>query len=438
MSRRIVVIGGGVSGATVALDLTSAGCQVVLVERSPRLGGLVVDFEVGGTSLECFYHHVFPHEEHIQALISRLGLDDRLSWLESSVGVYRHGRLWPFTTPLDLLRFRPLPLLDRLRSGVGALRMGRVDDWRQLDDLPALEWLARYTGERAVDAVWAPLLRAKFGAAAGTVPAAWMWARFRQRSGGRGRSGGERLGYLRGGFRQLFDALAAELDRLGADVRTGSSVRRVVVRGGRAEGVELHDGTTIDADAVVYAGTMPGLEDLLPPEHVDPRWEATGALGVLCVVLELDQPLGSLYWTNVCDPDLPFGGVIEHTNLVPASDYDGRHIVYLGRYFTLDDPIASADPQQEAERWVDIMAERWPGFDRRHVLAVHPFHARYASPLVSLGYGRRLPPTATAVDGLFAATSAQIYPFDRGMSDGVALGQAAAADVLAHLEPVVA
>jgi protoporphyrinogen oxidase len=149
-------------------------------------------------------------------------------------------------------------------------------------------------------------------------------------------------------------------------------------------------------------------------------------LGVLCVVLETQRPLTSMYWTNVCDDRLSFGGLIEHTNLVPAADYGGRHVTYLGRYFTADEDIARVDPQAQADVWLDELAAVLPSFDRSAVLAVHPFRTPYAAPLVTINYRAKIPPLRAELDGLFLCTTAQIYPQDRGMSEGVRTGEDAA------------
>jgi protoporphyrinogen oxidase len=429
VTRRVAVIGGGIGGASAALRLAQTGVDVTLIERSPSLGGLVVSFEVAGTPLECFYHHIFPHEREIIGLIDELGLSGRLGWYPSSVGILRDGRFWPFTSPLDLLRFGPLSLVDRLRTGIGGLRLCRVGDWQELDQLPAQDWLRAYCGGPAVDVVWGPMLTAKFGPAAGDVPAAWMWGRFQQRAGAR-KGGGEKLGYLRGGFRQLFEALDRTLRRAGVQVATETAVSEIILNGDRVTGVETNAGT-VDADAVLYTGPLPGLSRLVPEDRTDPRWGQVGGLGVICVILELARPISNVYWTNVCDPALPFGGIIEHTNFVPSADYGGRHIAYLSRYFTSDEPIAGSDPTEEAVRWVDALVDRVDGLRRQDVLAVHPFKTPYGAPLVSVGHLDRIPPLQSHLDGLWVSTTGQIYPQDRGMSEGVRTGTEAAAAIVA-------
>jgi protoporphyrinogen oxidase len=209
-------------------------------------------------------------------------------------------------------------------------------------------------------------------------------------------------------------------------------VREVHVAGGVARGVTTTDGETIAADAVLYTGAMPGVRAIVPTEHHDARWDGRG-LGVLCVVVETTQPITDVYWTNVCDDALPFGGLIEHTNMVPPADYGNRHVAYLSRYFTADEDVARADPAAEAERWLDALAARLPSFDRSSVVAVHPFRTPYAAPLVDLGYGKRLAPMRSPLAGFYVCTTAQIYPHDRGMNEGVVMGQRAADEILADV-----
>lgn len=427
---RTVIVGGGIAGATAALRLAEHGENVTVIEGGERLGGLVVSFEVGGTPLECFYHHIFPHESHIRALIDELGLTPKLDWLPSTMGVLTGGRLWPFTTPLDILQFGPMTLPERVRMGIGGLRLQRWKDWESLDTVPAMEWLEHACGPAAVRELWGPLLRAKFGSAAPRVPAAWMWGRFEQRRGAR-KGSGEKLGYLRGGFRQVFDGLAVRLSQLGVEVRTSTRVSSIAVDGPRAVGVHTDTGD-VEADSVLYTGGLPGIVKLVPEAHVDRRWVEAEGMSVICSVIETDRPITDVYWTNVCDDSLDFGAIIEQTNLVPPSDYGGRHVTYLGRYFTKDEPVARADPAEETGKWLDQLAATYSQFDRSTVQAVHPFRAPYAAPLVTLGYRAKIPEQRTTLANLYLATTAQIYPADRGMSEGVRMGGEAAQLILSE------
>lgn len=50
---RVLVIGGGIAGVQAALDLANAGSDVVLVERSPSLGGKMAALDKTFPTLDC-------------------------------------------------------------------------------------------------------------------------------------------------------------------------------------------------------------------------------------------------------------------------------------------------------------------------------------------------------------------------------------------------
>src|SRR4030065_331328 len=53
VTRRALVIGGGVSGLQAALDIADQGCEVVLVERSPSIGGKMIQLSETFPTLDC-------------------------------------------------------------------------------------------------------------------------------------------------------------------------------------------------------------------------------------------------------------------------------------------------------------------------------------------------------------------------------------------------
>ena len=76
--------------------------------------------------------------------------------------------------------------------------------------------------------LWPPLLRSKFGEHADDIGATWLWNKIKLRSSSRGSDQRqEMLGYLDGGFGLLYETLAEDLRRRGAQIRLSCPVRRV-------------------------------------------------------------------------------------------------------------------------------------------------------------------------------------------------------------------
>ena len=313
--------------------------------------------------------------------------------------------------------------------GLGSVRMTGAD-WRRFDRTQAREWLRLATSDRAVDVIWDPLLSFKFGTAERPFPASWMAARFRQRASARTLRG-ERLGYLRGGFRQLFDGSGAELERLGADVQLGTGVERIEVDEGRVLGVTTSAGTEIERRAsCTPASSRPGRTPSEPTRSTRVCPAPANARGRRAS--SSSSPSRSVTRTgrtsaSTMSPSAPSSST---RTSCPADDYGGRHIVYLGRYFTPDDPLATADPRADVQGLDRVAGDACAGLleGRRGRRASFP-HALRGS-VVSLGYRHRLLPVRSHVDGLFVATTAQIYPEDRGMNEGVRLADVAAEAVM--------
>jgi phytoene dehydrogenase-like protein len=82
-------------------------------------------------------------------------------------------------------------------------------------------------------------------------------------------------GHARGGMGAITQAMARECAARGVVLRTHAPVARVIVKAGRAAGVELEDGTVIEGARVV-ANVNPKLlfERLVDPQHVDADFRA--------------------------------------------------------------------------------------------------------------------------------------------------------------------
>jgi hypothetical protein len=56
-------------------------------------------------------------------------------------------------------------------------------------------------------------------------------------------------------------------------------------------------------------------------------------------MLLLRHQLSSIYWLNISDRAIPFGGLIEHTNFIPRERYGGQRVLYISHYCYSDEPV---------------------------------------------------------------------------------------------------
>lgn len=434
---RVAVIGGGLAGLCGARELARAGHQVTVFEAFRENGGLAGSFEVAGNRLERFYHHVFATDVDFLDLVEETGLWDALEWHDDLKGNWIDGKIWPYSTPKDILTFGPMPAADRLRMAAASAWLTRVKDWSAYDGITAKAWIIKAMGPRVWRVLWEPLMASKFGPHADSINMAWFYGRVKSRFGvGKKGAPTGKLGYLKGSVHRLVQALERDIAGAGGVLRTASPVRRVHAEGGRVTGVETPQGVQ-PFDAVLATCAPPRFVEAaghLLPEADRARLESLKYIGACVAVLELSESVSPTYWLNVLDKDFPFVAVIEHTRMIPREEYQGRHIVYLAKYLDTDTDFWRLPNDKVLAHNYGWLRRVLPAFDERLVLGAHVMRAEHAQPIVTPGQGGRIPPHRTAVRGLWMANMSQIYPEDRGMSYSVALGKRVAAEMAAEMK----
>ncbi len=434
--KRVAVVGGGFTGLAAAYELAMSGVKVLLYEKDDSLGGLAGSFDVDGVPLEKFYHHWFTNDLWIQELVEELGMGDRVVARPTRTGMYYANRFFKLSTPVDLLRFKALGMVDRVRLGLLALKARRVRNWEELEALTAEEWLVQLGGKKVYEVVWKPLLDSKFGPYAKDVSAVWIWNKLKLRGGSRGKGGAEYLAYYRGGFAALAEAIARVLKDKGVVIRTGCGVESVEAENGHVVGVRLEDGTVDRVDAVLSTVHYPQHARLVGGVVDDAYLEKLSGVDYLanaCLVLFLDRSLSDLYWINVNDASFPYVGVIEHTNFEPPETYGGKHVVYLSRYLPHTEELYRMTSGEVLEFSLPHIRKMFPGFEREWILDFRVWKERYAQPVIDKLYSRKIPGFETPVGGLYLCSMAQIYPEDRGTNYAVREGRMAGRKIVAMI-----
>ena len=311
-----VVVGGGHNGLVCAAYLGRAGLDVCVLERRAVLGGACVteEFHPGFRNSTVSYTVSLLHpqvirdlrlSEHGLAIVPRpisnfLPLPDG-GYLEMGGGITATQaevakfsrrdaeRLPAYYAMLDrvaaVLRDLLLATPPNVGGGIGSL----LDSWRvaksfrKLDLAGRRDVLALFTKSAGeVLDFWfesAPLKAALgFDAVVGNYSSPYASGSayvllhhvFGEVNGQRGQ-----WGHAKGGMGAITQAIARECEAHRVLLRSGAEVARVMVKGGRAAGVELSSGEAIEAKRVV-ASVTPRLlfERLVAPEHLDADFRA--------------------------------------------------------------------------------------------------------------------------------------------------------------------
>jgi phytoene desaturase len=341
MSNHTAIIGAGLGGLSAAIHLAAAGQHVTVLERGPIVGGKAGQVATGGFRWDTG-PTVITLKPVLAGLFAAAGrrLEDYLSLVPIDPLTRYHypdGTVLDISTSLaqtvaNIERIEPRDVDGYLRFLSYAARMNRIispvmlyDDPPALRDLFSLSLLemAQVDLRSMDDAIRAhvrsPYLRqllGRFATYLGTSPytaRAYLniIAHVELTAG---------LWYPIGGTFQIPLAYRRLAEELGVEIHTETPVTRIITQDGRATGVELKDGPSIQADAVV-ADVDPTTvyHDLLPDLRSSARLERWMNRPFSCsgfvMLLGIDKQHPQLAHHNIffsSDYPAEFSAIFEH------------------------------------------------------------------------------------------------------------------------------
>jgi phytoene desaturase len=270
--KKIVIIGGGLGGLSLAIRLQSRGYQVAILEKSSQVGGHASQLKQGGYTFD-LGPSLFTAPEIVRNLFSYAGMrmEDYLDLilLDPFYRIYFHdGSHLDYSGDSDRMReqmsrFDPHDArkYEKFIARSGAIYRFIIDlgyGSRPFDSwvtmlkfipqalklqafLPAYHLSTRYFRDFRHRFAFSfhPLF---LGGSPFRTPAVYQMIPYLEKT--------EKVWYSRGGMYSLVEALAALFQSLGGEICTEHEVLRILVKDRRACGVETGQ-KTLHADAVV-------------------------------------------------------------------------------------------------------------------------------------------------------------------------------------------
>jgi protoporphyrinogen oxidase/putative flippase GtrA len=426
-AKSIAVIGGGFTGLTAAYTLAKLGHRVTVYEAQPILGGLVAGFELDGLPLEKAYHFLYKTDRDIIGLADEIGVGHKLHFYPSSVSLYYDGTLYPFMTPKDLLLFRPLSFVNRIRAGVVALYLSKATKWKKFAKVSAYEWMLKWGGAQVTKVIWEPVLRGKFFNYYDKIAMSYLWSRVYVRANSKDKGDvTEKLGYFDGGFQTFTNRLVERCRELGVQFFVNTKPSRLV-QGEYSASVFINnqervfDACLTTAPSYVFRSLIEHDAHVVSQTYLE-RLTAVEYLGAVLLVFTSDTKLTDYYWHNVNDLDQPFLVLLSLDALVGAENVQGKYVYYVGAYVPHDHEYFSMTDDALLERWVGGIKALFPTFTPEMITNHRIFRFKNAQHIVEPGYEEKIVPYQSELSNLYLANFTQIFPDDRGTNYAVSEG----------------
>jgi protoporphyrinogen oxidase len=428
----VAVVGGGITGIAAALELaSSARYDVIVLEKEKEIGGLNSSYRWQDLVCDRFYHVVLPGDAHTLGFINAVGLKDALVWRRSQTGFFGKDTLVSLSSALDFLRFPFLSPWQKVRLGIGLLYSARLKKTARLDKINAADWLSRVFGEKVYAHIWEPLLRSKLGNACDRTSAAFIWANIARLYGAR-KTGAkqEKLGYVQGGNQAVWAAARKKLTSLKAEIVTDAQVNAIEISAAGAPITLVRQGEKRAFDRILFTVNNPEILRILGGRNDLAYWKSLKRveyLGLICALLVLRRRLSPYYVINLLEGGFPFTGIIESTNVIPPSEVGEKHLLYLPKYLTWDDPLNRLTGRQIGELFMQNLMKIFPGLAPDDVLHLRIFRENCVQPIQELSYLERSVGFRTPLRKVYVANSSMIYDSTINNNAALSLAKKAAA-----------
>ncbi len=419
---KVAVLGGGISGLTTAYYLAKNGFEATVFEKQKNFGGLASGFKAKNWewSLERTYHHIFANDNDILNFSKEIGFDkfffkkpQTSSIYDNNSKVNKKFEIFPLDSPVDLLKFPYLNLIDKLRAGaiLGFLKLSPF--LPLFEKTTSIDFLEKTMGKDAYEMLFGQLFRKKFGDYAGNILASFFWARIKKRT--------KSLGYPEGGFQNFIDYLVDKLKKMNVKLISDFEIKEIL----KIQNSKFKIQNYI-YDIVISTLPTPILTKIstkIFPAYFLQNLRKIKYLNALTVIIESKKPLlKDVYWLNISTSKIPIMAIVEHTNFIDKKYYGNNHLIYLGWYLKDNDKLMLMD-NENLTKFIASYLKLINNTFHVSRSKLYIFRSSFAQPIFDKEFIKVKPDFFTPAKNFYIANLDMTYPYDRGTNYAVKLGK---------------
>lgn len=413
MRKKIIILGGGLTGLSAADKLLSNDYEVTIIEKESFLGGLASSFKIEGEEIPKFNHHIIKSNTTTLRYLERFNLMRNNLWKKINMTFGINGKLHNINIPQGLLRFNYLSIYGRIRFGLfGAYLIFLLNPDKIDPELDAETWLKKLAGKEVTEKIWYNLYgRNKFNIPLNQINAKQFANRLCEKEGY------DEFTFPTKGLQGMIDGLAKSIIQKGGEIHT-----KIII-----EELDLTKNTITfsknnkkhQTKFSIIINTIPVQELIkftkgLPSGYIEKlkKVRYTPVVGLAFGTEEfLDK---KNYWINLFQERIHV--IYQHSILI---DKYKSKVTWCVRYGGSIEDLNKTDKEIK-ELYLDVIKKYFPNMKLNWCFV---FRDKYAEPIYDKYYINYAPTYKTPLNNLYMAGIQITFPKIRNMNVALESGE---------------
>lgn len=242
-----IIIGSGIGGGGVGALLAHAGWKVLVIERNKLIGGRCISYDRSGCTMDLGWHfYCLGKVGPLQEILNRVGLPESIPWNDLNGTSYiQIGKVAKKYSKQSMYEAADESERENFKKLFQAVFTITDEELEKLWYVPVTEWVQTFTKDKMANTLIESFVSQYFCVPSSVASSAEFIRAFRDVMANRATS------YPSGGNYSVPVAYIEAVKKFGGEVKTDTSVAKVLVEDGKAVGVRTEAGDEFRAPVII-------------------------------------------------------------------------------------------------------------------------------------------------------------------------------------------